>query len=186
MAQFKCELEIDSVIRTAEAAGAAVMQIYKEESKWEVEIKADHSPLTRADREANHIICEDLLRMTPHVPIVSEENKKLPYEYRNNFQYFWLIDPLDGTKEFLKRNGEFTVNIALIQGGVPVLGVVHVPVTGKTYWAVKGKGAWLKEGDSQKRIKCAEFNLDDPGLTIVASSSHGSKETNEFISVFDK
>lgn len=183
-AQFKCDVEIEEVIKTAEAAGQAIMAIYQEESKWEVDYKSDHSPLTRADRDANHVICEELMRITPHIPIVSEENAKLPYDVRKKFQYFWLVDPLDGTKEFLKRNGEFTVNIALVQNNVPVLGVVHVPVSGKTYWAVKGKGAWLKEGDKQSRVKAAEFSLDEPGLTIVASSSHMSKETQEFVNIF--
>lgn len=85
------------------------------------------------------------------------------------YQYYWLVDPLDGTKEFLKRNGEFTVNIALMQGDTPVMGVVHVPVSGKTYWAVQGKGAWLrttKPTPTQRRIECAEFGLEDPKLKV--------------------
>ncbi len=93
------------------------------------------------------------------------------------FQYYWLVDPLDGTKEFLKRNGQFTVNIALMSNNTPVLGVVDVPCQGKTYWAVKGKGAWLRTGEGQQRIQAAEFGFEDKGLKICASASHLNKET---------
>mmetsp|Transcript_27775 Transcript_27775/g.70804 ORF Transcript_27775/g.70804 Transcript_27775/m.70804 type:complete len:344 (-) Transcript_27775:758-1789(-) len=182
---FSCALPVENVIATAEEAGKAILSIYNSEvSKWEVELKSDSSPLTRADKEANRIICDDLMALAPHIPIVSEENKLLPYDVRKKFQYYWLVDPLDGTKEFLKRNGEFTVNIALISQGEPVLGVVHVPCQAKTYWAVKGKGAYVRTGKSQNRISAAEFSLDEPGLRLVASSSHLSHETEEFISLF--
>lgn len=183
--QFTCQVPIEEVIATAEAAGKAILGIYNgEASKWEVELKADNSPLTRADRDANAIICEALDKISPHIPIVSEEEKQLGYQIRKEFQYHWCVDPLDGTKEFLKRNGEFTVNIALIQGSTPVLGVVHVPCQGKTYWAVKGKGAYVREGQQQRRIECAEFGLEDPNLLIVGSASHASKETEEFVGLF--
>lgn len=102
-----------------------------------------------------------------------------------NYKYFWLVDPLDGTKEFLKRNGQFTVNIALIHKDSPVLGVVNVPCLGKTYWAVKGKGAWLRSANGQQRIQAAEFGLEDSGLKIVGSSSHMNKETEELVALFD-
>lgn len=182
---YSSSIPVEDIIETSELAGKAIMAIYNSEvSKWEVELKSDSSPLTRADKEANRIICDKLMDLSPHIPIVSEENKLLPYSTRKKFQYHWVVDPLDGTKEFLKRNGEFTVNIALVSQGEPVLGVVHVPCQNKTYWAVKGKGAYVRTGKSQNRISCAEFSLDEPGLRLVASSSHLSPETEEFVSLF--
>ena len=143
---------------------------------WEVEQKGDSSPLTRADREANALICLELARLAPHIPIVSEENVATPWETRRGYKYCWCVDPLDGTKEFLKRNGQFTVNIALLRcdpsGGVPVLGIVHTPCTGATHWAVAGRGAYLRaDGKSADvRLSCAEFSPADTGLVIVGSA----------------
>ncbi|KAG1665921.1 hypothetical protein FOA52_004510 [Chlamydomonas sp. UWO 241] len=181
---------VEAVVATAEAAGAAILSIYNSDaSKWEVELKSDNSPLTTADTMANAIICRDLQRLSPHVPIISEENKISAYEVRKGYEYYWLVDPMDGTKEFLKRNGEFTVNIALMYKDHPIMGVVHVPVTGKTYWAVKEKGSWLRTGpvDARKteRIRAATFGLQDKGLSIVGSSSHPSQQTAEFMELFD-
>ncbi|KXZ56091.1 hypothetical protein GPECTOR_2g973 [Gonium pectorale] len=192
--QIKAEVPVEDVIATAQAAGRAILQIYNSEvgfatvrieaSTWEVQMKSDQSPLTRADKEANTIICQALQNINPHIPIVSEENKIASHAVRQKYQYYWLVDPLDGTKEFLKRNGQFTVNIALIANGAPIIGVVDVPCQGKTYWAVKGKGAWLRTGEGQRRIQCAEFGFEDPGLKICASASHLNKETEEFIQLF--
>lgn len=183
--QFKCLAPVEEVIEAAKAAGDAIMKIYHSEvSRWEVELKSDASPLTRADREANKVICDALRRLTPHIPIVSEENPMEPFDVRKQYQYFWMVDPLDGTKEFIKRNGEFTVNIALVQGNTPVIGVVYVPCQSKTYWAVKGKGSWVRDATTQRKISCKTFGFEDPGLTIVASASHLSKETQEFVQLF--
>lgn len=170
------------MIRIAEAAGAAILKVY--EGKIEVEYKEDASPLTLADKEANAVICAGLKEVAPHVPIVSEENKVEEYSVRKGFQYFWLVDPLDGTKEFVKRNGQFTVNIALVRGDTPVLGVVHTPCQSKTHWGVEGQGAFVLDKGAESRISCAEFTLEDPGLTLVGSSSHGSSATEEFIAGF--
>lgn len=188
--RFVSSVPVEKVIATAEAAGEAILSVYHSEaSKWEVELKADNSPLTKADTMANQIICRELQKMSPHVPIISEENKIMPVELRKGYEYYWLVDPMDGTKEFLKRNGEFTVNIALMYKDHPILGVVHVPVSGKTYWAVKEKGAWLRqgtgEGRKQERIRAAKFGLQDKGLSIVGSSSHPSQQTAEFMELFD-
>lgn len=182
---------VEEVVTLAEAAGKAILDIYNSEvSKWEVELKSDNSPLTKADRVANQIICHGLNQISPHIPIISEENKILAYDIRKKYEYFWLVDPVDGTKEFLKRNGEFTVNIALVYRNEPVLGVVHVPCTAKTYWAVKEKGAWVREGAAserkQQRISAAQFSLNQRGLSIVGSSSHPSKETAEFMQMFEE
>lgn len=103
-----------------------------------------------------------------------------------NYKYSWCIDPLDGTKEFLKRNGQFTVNIALLEGGKPILGVVQVPATGKVYWAAKGQGAWVRDGSDKepRRLQAAAFDSEAEGLVIVGSASHSSAETNEFVGQF--
>lgn len=189
--KISASIPVEQVIAVAQKAGKAILEIYNSEaSKWEVELKSDQSPLTKADRVANQLICHELHRMSPHIPIMSEENAIMPYDIRKGYEYYWCVDPLDGTKEFLKRNGEFTVNIALMFHGQPVLGVVHVPCTGKTYWAVKDKGAWKRHGTGpgapQERLQAASFGLRDPGLVVVGSSSHPSKATEELIELFNQ
>ncbi|KAL6769422.1 hypothetical protein ACKKBG_A30950 [Auxenochlorella protothecoides x Auxenochlorella symbiontica] len=183
--ELRFDIDVQEVVAIAEVAAQAILRVYHAENP-EVEIKADQSPLTRADREANSIICSGLTQLAPHIPIVSEENQKVEYSTRKNYQYCWCVDPLDGTKEFLKRNGQFTVNIALLQGAKPVLGVVHVPVQGKVYWAVAGKGAWARESPASppRQLHCATFRETDPGLVIVGSASHASQETAEFVGEF--
>ncbi|CAI5971581.1 unnamed protein product [Closterium sp. NIES-65] len=160
---------------------------------WGVSVKSDHSPLTDADSKANALICSELARITPHVPIVSEETKLVPYSVRKEYQLWWCVDPLDGTKEFIKRNGQFTVNIALVKGDRPILGVVHTPCLKKTHWAVAGKGAFLRDHSSQsdssslpedKPIRAAEYTDADPGLVIMGSLSHSTPETEKFIGQF--
>ena len=117
---------------------------------------------------------------------MSEENKQLSNDIRQHYQYSWCVDPLDGTKEFIKRNGQFTVNIALLEGSTPVLGVVQVPATGKVYWAAKGQGAWVQDGPGAppRQIHAAPFDPAAAGLAIVGSASHNSQETTEFVSQF--
>lgn len=126
------------------------------------------------------------IHVAPHIPIVSEENKQVSFDIRKKYQYSWCVDPLDGTKEFIKRNGQFTVNIALIENGTPILGVVQVPVSGKVYYAAKGQGAFVKEGANApaKQIHVKEFLMNSEGLTIVGSASHSSAATSEFVSQF--
>jgi 3'(2'), 5'-bisphosphate nucleotidase len=119
-------IKIEEVNAIARAAGEAVLEVYGTE--FAVDVKDDASPLTEADRRSNAVILEGLSRIAPHVPVISEETRALPYEERRGWEWFWLVDPLDGTKEFIKRNGEFTVNIALVHGQTPVLGVVYQPV----------------------------------------------------------
>ncbi|GJP44259.1 hypothetical protein CLOM_g3635 [Closterium sp. NIES-68] len=182
------------VIEIAEAAGRAILEVYKShEDDWGVVVKSDHSPLTDADSKANALICSELARIAPHVPIVSEETKLVPYSVRKGYQLWWCVDPLDGTKEFIKRNGQFTVNIALVKGDRPILGVVHTPCLKKTHWAVAGKGAFLRDHSSQsdssappedKPIRAAEYSDADPGLVIMGSLSHSTPETEKFIGQF--
>jgi len=168
------------VVQIARLAGGAIMSIYGREDLG-VELKSDESPLTLADKASNDIICEGLRKMDFQLPIVSEENKEVPYEERKQYDYFWLVDPLDGTKEFIKRNGEFTVNIALIRNGEPVLGVVHVPCLKETYWSVAGEGAYLERGGQTRQIQAPSYKMDDEQLKVVCSRSHLNEETQAFV-----
>jgi len=169
----------DSLVAMAKEAGYAVLDVY--DSTFHVEYKSDRSPLTEADKRSHEIIAARLGEVSPDTPVLSEEGKGVSYEDRMNWERFFLVDPLDGTKEFINRNGEFTVNIALIEGNSPVLGVVHVPVQGVTYFAVKGKGAFRQKGDgAPERISVREADKD--GLVVVASRSHPSPELEVFLS----
>lgn len=164
-------------------AGAEILKIYETED-FGVEHKADDSPLTRADRAANDLIVRELEALTFQAPIVSEEGKDVPYSEREQYTRFWLVDPLDGTKEFIKRNGEFTVNIALIESGRPVLGAVYVPVSDELYYSAEKKGAWKEDPDEEwgrKSLFAASFTLQDLNLRVVASRSHLNDETQAFI-----
>ena len=165
------------LITAAKAAGDAIMQVY-ESKDFGVETKADNSPLTKADLASNKVILEQLHQLTPDIPILSEESKHLPYAERKNWTQFWLVDPLDGTKEFIKRNGEFTVNIALIENGVPVFGVVYAPALKLTYWAAAGLGAFKGEG-TDTRIEAQEYH--DGPLNLVASRSHAGAATEALV-----
>lgn len=173
----------EEVVRIAKGAGAAIMEIYKEADIDDLQIqnKADESPLTIADRAANAIICAGLQTLPVKYPIVSEENKAIPYKERFTFTYSWLVDPLDGTKEFIKKNGEFTVNIALVHQGSPEIGVVYAPVLDEMYWAVKGYGAFLEKNGETEQLAAANFKMDDPGLKVVCSRSHLNKDTQAFV-----
>ena len=167
------------LIATAKAAGDAIMQVYGSED-FGVETKADDSPLTKADLASNRVILEHLHKLTPDIPILSEESKHLPYAERKAWTQFWLVDPLDGTKEFIKRNGEFTVNIALIEDGVPVFGVVYAPALKLTYWAAAGLGAFKGE-DTDNRIEAQEYTVKSGTLNLVASRSHAGAATDALV-----
>lgn len=171
----------------ARQAGAAIMAIYEHED-FGVEIKSDNSPLTKADKAANDLIVAGLKALTFQAPIVSEEGKELSFATRSQFTRFWLVDPLDGTKEFIKRNGDFTVNIALVEAGKPILGVVYVPVTNELFYAAPNEGAFevLEEGGTPRKITAASFTLQDPNLRIVASASHLNQATEDFMANFDR
>lgn len=175
----------EEVAKIAWQAGAAIMDIYNNAADFEVEAKADATPLTRADRASNEIICRELEQLPDKFPIVSEENKEIPYQTRKDFEYYWLVDPLDGTKEFIKRNGEFTVNIALIHRQRPVLGVVFAPCLDEMYRAVEGRGAFLDQNGHTTLLKAARFNLADPELNVVCSRSHLDDATRAFIGQLD-
>ncbi|HMN90228.1 MAG TPA: 3'(2'),5'-bisphosphate nucleotidase CysQ [Saprospiraceae bacterium] len=169
------------VAQIARRAGAAIMSVYGNVSEMPIELKEDQSPLTLADKAANDIITSGLVQLDIRFPIISEESRQIPFEERRNYDYYWLVDPLDGTKEFLKRNGEFTVNIALVHRNEPVIGIVYVPALNEIYWAVKGAGSWLETNRGKTRLQAATFQMTAPHLRVVCSRSHLSDATKDFI-----
>jgi 3'(2'), 5'-bisphosphate nucleotidase len=169
------EIQVAKIVSIAKLAGKAILNIYHHaDFSQVVDFKQDNSPLTLADREAHKVIAAELANSFPGIPVISEEGKEVPYQQRKDYQQFWLVDPLDGTKEFIKRNGEFTVNIALIENEEPVLGVVHVPVKDITYYGVKGSGAYLEEADAG--LRQIKVNNRQENRIAVRSKSHPSPE----------
>jgi 3'(2'), 5'-bisphosphate nucleotidase len=165
----------------AQVAGAEILSIYHDSTQPEVTLKADNSPLTDADRRAHTVICSRLQILDPETPVLSEESDDIDTQERLSWRRFWLIDPLDGTKEFINRNGEFTVNIALIEDGVPTLGVVHVPVTGHTYLGKQGEGAWkLDQDDNEISLHTRRVDGSDT-MKVVASRRHGNEVVEDLI-----
>ncbi len=176
--------QINQIIELAIKAGKATLEIYNS-GDFEIELKSDNSPLTKADKISNEIIVSGLSVIDPSIPILSEEGKEIPFEERKTWKRFWLIDPLDGTKEFIKKNGEFTINIALIEDRLPIWGVIFVPVTGELYWGGVKTGSWKKDSRGSENIKLhvSSKNKDDY-LTVVQSRSNSGKEEEEFYSKF--
>jgi len=185
MNEIKLKNIITEVIDIAKAAGQKILEVYEDVDNFQVETKGDDSPLTRADKEANTIICAGLEQLDTIFPIISEENKLFPYDDRQHFEYCWMVDPLDGTKEFIKRNGEFTVNIALIKNGKSVAGVVYTPVTDDMYYAIEGQGAFLIKGDQEQKLIAPSYSAKDEGLAIVCSRSHLNEDTQNFIDAYN-
>lgn len=169
---------IEPIVALAEDAGRAILEVYS--TDFEVQNKEDESPLTQADLASHRWIEAGLRSLTPDIPIISEESGLPDFEVRSQWERYWLIDPLDGTKEFVNRNGEFTVNIALIENQRPVLGVVHVPVQGKTYVGCEGVGAERRDGDdAPEAIKVAESSGQSP--RIVGSRSHRGASLDAYL-----
>jgi 3'(2'), 5'-bisphosphate nucleotidase len=166
------------VVTLAQQAGDAILSVYGEQ--FEVTHKTDQSPLTVADLRSHEIISKGLLALTPELPVLSEEASDISYEKRQQWTRYWLVDPLDGTKEFVSRNGEFTVNIALIDDHVPVLGVVHVPVTSTTYTGAVGVGAF-KQVDGQTPGPLRVRSPADSPLRIVGSRSHRGDTLDQYL-----
>jgi 3'(2'), 5'-bisphosphate nucleotidase len=172
-------IDIQKINSIAKKAGDEIMRIYQKDFK--IEFKEDNSPLTEADLVSNRIIEDNLKKLYPDVPIFSEENKEIPYTIRKNWEYFWLIDPLDGTKEFVKKNGEFTVNIALIYKNVPVLGVIYAPVLNLLYYAQKDRGAFKQEKNKKSQRLPIYKHTNNNTLKVIVSKSHYNQETKEFV-----
>lgn len=169
---------IYAIIQLAKEAGIKILDVYK--TTVTVKNKDDGSPLTEADRLSHNFIYNGLKALYPSLPIISEESDNISYEERKKWEYFWLVDPLDGTKEFIKGNGEFTINIALIQGEKPVIGVIYAPVKNELYFAVKGKGAFKTVNDETLQYIRANRNNNN-GLTAVCSRSHTSRELEDYL-----
>jgi len=166
---------LDQVCQLARNAGDAIMQVYDGTKPMDVVSKADNSPVTAADIAAHTVIMDGLRTLTPDIPVLSEEDPP-GWEVRQHWQRYWLVDPLDGTKEFIKRNGEFTVNIALIDHGKPILGVVYAPVMNVMYSAAEGK-AWKEECGVRKQIQVRDAR---PPLVVI-SRSHADAELKEYL-----
>lgn len=180
---------LDQVIGIARDAGDAILKVYHNESGFETEIKADSSPVTEADLAAHHILYPALQALNEDIPVLSEESAIPDYEIRSGWQQYWIIDPLDGTKEFIKRNGEFTVNIALIdEQGAPILGVVYVPVLNITYAGATGLGAIkiTAKGETSITTKKIADKMTGEPLNVVASRSHGSEAVEDCIARLEK
>lgn len=163
---------LEQIIKTAREAGEAILEFYDDDV--EVMHKDDDSPLTKADLAAHRVIIKALKKIDPDTPVISEESGVPDYEERKDWKTFWIVDPLDGTKEFIKKNGEFTVNIALIDDGKPVLGVVYVPDKKTTYYATAEDGAYKQVGDGKAERIYSENSDGEKDLTAVQSRSHGS------------
>ena len=177
---------LNTAITAALEAGRSILEIYHS-GAFDIEIKGDNSPLTRADIASNNVIMSFLTKT--NIPVLSEEGKTIPYEVRKDWKQLWIVDPIDGTKEFIKRNGEFTVNIALIQNQKTQIGVIFVPVNGELYFSSKEMGAFKVKVDLENYdIGYLVANADklplqrnDKIYTIVASRSHMSEETKEYV-----
>ncbi len=170
---------LKDIAALSHSAGEAILDIYSG-SDFGTTYKEEGSPLTLADRAANDVIIKGLERLTPDVPVLSEESKAAPYSERSRWKRLWIVDPLDGTKEFIKRNGEFTVNIALVEDGSPVLGVVHAPVLKATYRGVKGEGAFRDRDGATEAITVSDYTAGGP-LKVVASRSHRGEALDRFL-----
>lgn len=165
---------LPAVLELAGRAGDAILEVYNAAEGFDIEHKEDRSPLTKADMAAHDLIVEGLRRIAPEIPILSEESAEIPYSERSGWHRYWLVDPLDGTREFIKRNGEFTVNIALIEDGVPIMGVVFAPVLDTFYYGVRGEGAWKqKRGGEAHPIRVA--SLGDGPIRVAGSRSHANE-----------
>ena len=169
---------VQTVSALAVEAGKAIMAIYQDEIA--VMRKEDNSPLTQADLAAHHTIMDGLAKLTPESPVISEESASIPYSEREKWNRYWLVDPLDGTREFIKRNGEFTVNIALIEAHRPVLGVVYAPAMGLLFYAAKGHGAFRQlAGRAPERLHARHF--DPTRITVAGSRSHAGERLLRFL-----
>lgn len=169
---------IEPIVALARKAGDAILEVYA--SDFDVQSKGDESPLTQADLAAHRRIVAGLAELTPDLPVISEESGLPPFAERSGWATYWLIDPLDGTKEFVSRNGEFTVNIALIADGRPVFGVVHVPVQGKTYVGCEGRGAELRSDGAEPRAIHVAQKSAEP-VRVVGSRSHRGASLDAFV-----
>lgn len=162
-------------------AGAEIMAVYSHPSRWETRKKDDDSPLTAADTVANRVLVARLNELTPAIPVLAEESEMPPWSQRKQWRECWVVDPLDGTREFLKRNDEFTVNVALVRDNRPILGVVHAPALQRWYYAARHEGAWRQDGKKAPvKLDVSKRSPDRP-WKVVGSRSHNTPEFDEFV-----
>ena len=173
-------LDFDFLAGVAREAGKAILEVY--DTAFEVERKDDHSPLTLADKRSHGIIADRLRYRYPDIPILSEEGKEVPFEIRRSWDRFWLVDPLDGTKEFVKRNGEFTVNIALVEDRTPVVGIIHIPVSDQLFMADVREGCWEIVENGRRALNVSQVSSNEP-VRVVRSRSHPTPALHEFLSL---
>ena len=176
--------ELDSVVRIAESAGQAILQVY-ETRNLETRLKADQTPVTLADQAAHDLILASLSSLPSQLPVISEESESMEYEKRISWPAFWLVDPLDGTKEFIAGYREFTVNIALIVSGEPILGVVHAPALQQTYYGTQGERAFRKAADGSREAITVRHSSSGQQLRVVASRLHRSPALERFLNQLD-
>jgi 3'(2'), 5'-bisphosphate nucleotidase len=173
---------LNDVVSLAKQAGDRVLSIYQ--SEFTVEYKTDKSPITVADLASHESICQGLRYLTPDLPIISEESASISFQKRRCWEKYWLIDPLDGTKEFLEKNGEFTINIALIERHKPSLGVIFVPSMNICYFARNGLGAYKQIGQAQPKVILGRAWKKEQPITAVISRRHGTEEQKKFLAQF--
>lgn len=175
---MKIEKLMPQVVELAQQAGQAILAIDHQDAAESIERKHDRSPVTAADKVANDIIAKGLADLTPKIPLISEENQITPFAKRKGWEYFWLVDPLDGTKEYLSGTKDYTVNVALIHKAQPVLGVIYAPAYQELFFALKDEGAYKQINDmTLKELKVRELPEDDE-LTCYISKHHGPVNTN--------
>ncbi|WP_409524561.1 3'(2'),5'-bisphosphate nucleotidase CysQ [Nitrincola sp. MINF-07-Sa-05] len=167
---------IQELLELSEQAGEAILEIYHDIDRWQESTKTDDSPVTAADIAAHNLLLQGLQRITPDIPVLSEESAEIPWSTRRNWDRYWLLDPLDGTREFLQRNDEFTVNLALIEQDKPVFGIVYVPVSGHLYWG-GGDAAWQRAAGHTSRINTRQAGRK---ITLLTSRRHGKSEAEAF------
>lgn len=175
---------IEQLIPICRTAANAILEVYHSEEGFDVDLKTDNSPVTRADLAANKIIQTSLQMLTPEVPIITEETELVNYNERKKWAMYWLVDPLDGTKEFIKCNDQFTINIALIEGHQTKLGIVYIPVSHTIYWGGVGYGAFKVVGQERQQIKCRSLKQQketEGKIDVVASINHCNEQTNRII-----
>ena len=171
----------------ASSAGKEILSVYEDSRPIDVTVKADNSPLTEADRRAHNVIVEQLAALPEKYPILSEESDAVSFQQRSGWETYWLVDPLDGTKEFISRNGEFTVNIALVESGIARAGVVHVPLSGDSYIGELGQGAWKLAGDeSPQPLLPTSLDSKSQHLRIVASRNHRGPDVDRIIMALEQ
>ncbi|MCE5336982.1 MAG: 3'(2'),5'-bisphosphate nucleotidase CysQ [Desulfobacteraceae bacterium] len=170
--------DFDFLAKVAREAGRAILEVYG--TDFSVESKEDKTPLTQADTRSHRIISDALRTRYPDIPIVSEEGREIPVEVRTGWNRFWLVDPLDGTKEFVKRNGEFTVNIALVEDRMPLLGLIYIPVQDRLFLADVREGCWEEGREGRRRLRVSEVPEHNP-VRIVRSRSHPARGLEELL-----